>query len=287
MIIDSHNLKLKQPEIKKTKSLVSFNSHNMNVNNGFNIFTYDTHFKKNKAGTHNMKRTTFWQEMDKQYNRSGNKDGSWEGIKDAWKNKICIAIGNSRALQGFDFNLLNDYNTIGCNHLVEDWDKMKWHIVQDDRFFEKTTYTFDKFKGKRLLHNSIVLKQEENMYFFKSTINPSLSPVEGIYSRRLTGISVLHFAIISGAKKIYVLGIDYPQIVDKNISKHYKKDYTGSVNSIESLNQVNKKTEDLINNPFIQSHKDKIINVCDNGFIKCFTTISMQEFKNRLENKTL
>ena len=131
MIIRTQDIKLKQPKnkINKTKQL---SSHYMNIKN--------KHVASEKI--------TYWQEMRKLHETLGDNRGQFDGIMNSWKDEPCFVVGTSRAIEGFDFNLLNGLHTIGINHLIEDWDLMEWFIFLDQRFLNKTTYDITNFKGK-------------------------------------------------------------------------------------------------------------------------------------------
>lgn len=216
------------------------------------------------------------------------RNGDWTGIKDAWKNKPCFIVGSSISARNFDLNKLDGHLSIGVNHMIEYYDRFTWFLCQDHRFLRMTTYNLKKYKGRIFAHNGapILASDYEKVIFFKTQYNRngiSLNPEDGLYTRCLTGLCMLHLALISGANLIYMIGMDTPKKVNmEKDGHHYQKNYTGEVNNDRSLQGTIGKYS--LYNTFAK-WKDRIINVCTDGYVDLFKKISIEDLNKILETK--
>jgi glycosyltransferase involved in cell wall biosynthesis len=211
---------------------------------------------------------TYWQEMKELHETLGDSNGKFDGIMNAWKNEPCFVVGTSRAIEGFDFNLLNGLHTIGINHLIEDWDLMEWFVYLDERFLSKTTYNMDNYQGKVFANNSTNIINKKNYVRFKQIFrtkeNIGLNIAEGLFGR-MTGVCALHLALIAGANPIYLLGMDTLKedaIKKGTVSHHYKEDYNHERKERNYLGKYIGSEKDFLK---FSPWKDRIINVCENG----------------------
>ena len=162
----------------------------------------------------------------------GDKNGSFDNIKDAWKGQPCFVVGASINLRGFDLKKLEGFHSIGINHMIEYYDGFEWFIFLDNRFLNKTSYDINKFKGKiftsnrcRLLPNSLDWVRFKPKPF---NSHPDEDIRRGLFNGSLTGLCALNLAIISGASPIYLLGCDTPKMETSHMDYHYQKNYTGT-----------------------------------------------------------
>lgn len=220
----------------------------------------------------------------------GNKDSNFDGIDDYWKDQVVIVIGNAKELDKIDLNSLNDLNTIGCNHLIDKWDKMKIFVVQDNRFFDFTKYDFNNFSGLIFCHNRVTkidYSFHSNLYFFFSSSEPKMRIMDGMYSRKQTGTNCINLALILGAKKIYLLGMggNKDDAIDP---RNHINNYVGLDNTTPIKDYKNTTTYKMINlcKAFLP-YKDKIINVSDNPVLDYFNSIKIDTFKKLLQDKKL
>ncbi len=265
MIIRLSDIKVKQ-KATKIKKTIPLSSHEMNI--------------KHKYMT--PEKRTYWQEMRKLYETLGDNRGQFDGIMNAWKDEPCFVVGTSRAIEGFDFNLLNGLHTIGINHLIEDWDLMEWFIFLDQQFLAKTTYDMSKYKGKIFASSRTSILKTNNYIRYKQLFKVNeieLNIINGLYGK-ITGLNALHLAIISGANPIYLLGMDTLKEDEQkkdNVEHHYKKDYIGEKKTHSYLMKY-VRTEQGFKK--FQKWKDKIINVCVDGTMpNIFRRISQDELK--------
>jgi hypothetical protein len=215
------------------------------------------------------------------------RQGPFEGVKNAWKNQTCYVIGGSIAGRGLDLTLLDGKHTICVNHMIEYYDKCEWFIFQDQRFLKKTKYNLADYEGKIFAHNSAPIFYEDvnDLVLFKSLRRTpvSLEIEKGLYQRALTGLCAVHLALISGANKIYLIGMDTPKSITEDVIEetglHYEKDYTGETRLQQCYENVINKLQ-LFREFY--PWKDRIINVCENGYMDWFKEITLNELNVEL-----
>jgi hypothetical protein len=218
-------------------------------------------------------------------------DISW--VKDYWKDQPVFVIGTSPGLKnmlndGFDFSMLDNVNTIGCNHLIEQYDKLKFFLFLDQHFLDSTTYSLKKYTGKLFCRNNVNLFSEDLEYPFYRFI--ARRPYEGLdedinkglYCDLLSGLCCLHLAILSGANPIYLIGMDTG---GDNEQYHYDQNYKGEFKINDHYRNPAKRNRTF--QPF-EKYKDRIINIDPKGVLKYFKKIDWKEVsfnKNENENE--
>jgi hypothetical protein len=207
------------------------------------------------------------------------RNGPFDGVLGAWNNQPAFVVGASAAGRGFDLKLLDGFNSIGVNHMIEYYDGFKWFLFMDQRFLRLTTYNLNEYKGKIFAYNRVNMSTRNfpNLVLFRCKPiqgEPDYNISNGLYCRSLSGMSALHLAIISGANPIYMIGLDSVKNIDPTKGFHYDKNYTGEEKSEKSYNGYTKISASF--SKFAQ-WKDKIINVCPDGHIDDFKKISVDE----------
>jgi hypothetical protein len=222
--------------------------------------------------------------------RLGNAEGTYEGLINCWKNESCYVIGGGISGRGFNLSKLNDCHTITVNHMIEYYDNSEFHFWQDQRFLRITKYPMDKYKGTCIYHNNNAwIPENNNFYLFKSRNSNDkhidLDIRKGLFGRVLTGVAAVHLALITGALKVYLIGIDHHN-GDLKDGLHYAKDYTGEDNSEKSQYGYGHRME--IINRFLP-WKDNIIQVQGDYpghyFGEMFNTIKMKDLPIVKERK--
>lgn len=209
------------------------------------------------------------------------RNGPWDEVRNEWKGRPAFVVGSSISARGFDLTKLNGCHSIGVNHMIEHYDKFSFFLFQDQRFLRITPYDLKKYKGRIFCHNStpILPMDYDKITFFKTQYNRggngiSLDPAKGLYPRCLTGAAALHLALIAGANPIYIIGLDTPKQFDMTQGHHYSKNYTGEHNTDKSLKGTLGKYH--LFKEFYK-WKDRIVNVCIDGYIDIFKKISFEE----------
>jgi glycosyltransferase involved in cell wall biosynthesis len=157
-------------------------------------------------------------------------DRNYQGINGAWKNKPCYVVGAGPDLKDFieriGWSFLDDKNTIGINHLIEDYDRFKWFLFLDKRFLLKTTYNMGNFTGHIFAHCNTGFPIDERVTIFHTGTNKVTEKIEdGLYNGNLSGLCALNLALISGANPIYMIGFGNTKEATKD-NYHYKYNYT-------------------------------------------------------------
>lgn len=269
-------MKLSSTDIKVQIHKIQRKNKNSKKLSSFGLNIHTKHVNKN----------SYWQEMRILRETIGDKKGNFHNIENAWRNEPCFVVGTSRAIEGFDFNLLNNFHTIGINHLIEDWDLMEWFIFLDERFIKKTTYDLSNYKGKVFASSQTNILNRKNYVRFKQlskAVNIDLNIQKGLFGK-ITGLSALHLALVSGANPIYMLGMDtLKEDAEKtdNVEHHYKPDYIGEVKTAKYLQKYIRTEKAFLN---FQKWSDRVINVCVNGTMPdIFKRISKDELKNDIK----
>jgi hypothetical protein len=203
--------------------------------------------------------------------------GPFEGIDNVWKDQPCFVVGAGRSLRGFDFSQLDGLNTIGINHVIEDYDRFKWFMFLDDRFLMRTTYDIKNYTGKIFASSKCrMLPQNDCVRFKPKTSNRAVSTKieNGLWNNRMTGIAALNLAIITGANPIYLLGFDCG--TGEGSDYHYKKDYTAA-------DQTEERREKYVNSARFfdkfEPWKDRIINCSLESNITTFKKMPFKKIK--------
>jgi glycosyltransferase involved in cell wall biosynthesis len=212
------------------------------------------------------------------------KLGPYEGIMGAWAGEPAFVVGCSYGLkiamdEGFTFESLDGFHSIGINHAIEDYDGFEWFIVQDKRFFEWTTYDMDKYKGRVFVSSKCQIEPSKKytVYYTQEDM-PTGDIHDGLFSYMATGMLALHLAIISGAEPIYMIGCDNGGKYNSKNGAHYKKDYPHEVRGHPNWARKYVETIPKLCHKYLH-FKRKIYNVDPYGDIPCFPKKHFSDIK--------
>lgn len=196
--------------------------------------------------------------------RLGDKNGSYEGIINCWKNQTCYVIAGSISGSGFDLNKLDKCHTITVNHIVEAYTKSEMTFFMDQRFLRITKLDWNKYTGTAVYHNNNNWTPPNQKYYMIKTRNNNDKNIDldinrGLFGRCLSGIAAVHIALITGAARIYLVGVGHHQSPGDG-QHHIIKNYTGANNTKKSIDGYNQRQ--LLFNRFLP-WKDRIVN-CQN-----------------------
>jgi glycosyltransferase involved in cell wall biosynthesis len=210
-------------------------------------------------------------------------DISW--VIDYWKDQPAYVIGSSPGLRnmiddGFNLSMLDNCNTISCNHIIEDWDKMKIFLFLDQHFLDSTTYNLRNYQGKLFVRNNVNLFSGDLPYpFYRFMARRPREGLDddiinkGLYCDLLAGICCLHLAILSGADPICLIGMDTGKVTATN-KYHYKENYRGAFKiNMHYTSQVKRNNT---HSPFTK-YADRILNVDPFGVIKYYKKINWKQ----------
>jgi uncharacterized Rossmann fold enzyme len=155
--------------------------------------------------------------------------------------KRVFVLGSGPSLIGFDFNRLDNEETIAVNHTIEHYQKCKHHLFGDSRVYDYVKHIYDNgYKGNIFAsHHADLAKLEEKddrMFVFAKNWNRVTDCIEdGLYSDFNSGMEAVNLALVMGAKEIYLLGLDFCA----NNGEYYfygrPKWYTQSVEAVDKL----------------------------------------------------
>ncbi len=160
--------------------------------------------------------------------------GPFDGVDGAWKDEPCFLLSGSKGLgnalaDGLRFEALRGFHTIAVNHVVEDYPEAEWLIFLDKRLLTISPMDImGRYKGRMFAHIKARLTPSERVtVFYTQNDGPSEHIVQGLYSFVATGLTAINLALISGARPIYLLGVDNGGLKSNVNGTHYKPHYTG------------------------------------------------------------
>jgi hypothetical protein len=125
-----------------------------------------------------------------------------------WKDQEVFIIGGGTSLKTFNWDLLINERTIGCNDAFKLGNKVcEICVFGDTKWFERHQHDLAKFKGAVFTNQNTLYKtrlpwlywmQREPTGFHKASLGWNDN----------TGAVAINLALILGAKKIYLLGFD-------------------------------------------------------------------------------
>lgn len=200
----------------------------------------------------------------------------WTPTSD-WNDEDVFIIGGGNSLESFNWSLLKDELTIGCNSAFTlGVEVCKLCIFGDPKWFKS-------FKDELARYKGIVFTSSPQMFNTKVPWVWTLPrAVRGLHRTALgwnenTGASAINLALILGAKRIFLLGYDmhlsndgkpnwHNRIIEKPNEATYEKFLKGFSNLKREL-------------PAKFPGKE-IINVTDNSDLNCFPKVNCKQFWN-------
>lgn len=194
-----------------------------------------------------------------------------------WEGCDVFIIGGGDSLRGFDWNLLKDENTIGCNSaFILGVEICKLCIFGDSKWFKK-------FEAELAQYQGVVFTNAPQMFDTKVPwvwVLPRA--IRGLHRTALgwnenTGASAVNLALILGAQRVFLLGFDMHLSEDGRPNWH---------------NRVMEKSVDGVYKKFLEGFKSvqkclikkfpgkEIINVTDNSDLNYFPKVSCKQFWN-------
>jgi hypothetical protein len=194
--------------------------------------------------------------------------------KKVWNGEDVYIIGGGKSLEHFDWALLKDKRTIGCNDAFKlGIDICKVCIFGDIDWFRFWKDSLAKYKGT--VFTNVPSLSKSVVPWLWTTIRPS----SGLYADYIawnssTGAAAISLAVLLGAKKIYLLGFDMK--LDKDGKNNWH------VNNINKPNpEVFPKFISGMN--FVKRDLTKfdgveVFNVTDDSDLNVFPKISLKSF---------
>lgn len=198
--------------------------------------------------------------------------------EEKWKDEDVFIIGGGDSLRSFDWNLLKDEMTIGCNSaFLHGSEICKICLFGDAEWFSIYKHDLERYEGivftnsPQLFKTRIswvwTMQREQGGLFYKSL---GWNGTTGN-----TGASAVNLALILGAKRVFLLGFDMqlssegkPNWHDRLIKKPKAAIYPKFVRQFLLVKK------DLKN----KFPGREIINITDDSNLNLFSKIGVQEF---------
>lgn len=203
----------------------------------------------------------------------------WE-IQPIWNNEDVFIIGGGSSLKNFDWNLLKPELTIGCNAaFLLGSEICKICIFCDTSFFNKFKKELVNYTGI-LFTNSVGLQNTKEKYLWTlPRISKGLS-INALGFGGNTGCSAINLALLLGAKRVFLLGMDADVSVDRK--SHWHNRYV-SVTSNDAFRVFKNGFSAVAADLSKVFPNSEIINISDVSKIDVFPKISPAVFwKERL-----
>lgn len=192
-----------------------------------------------------------------------------------WDNQDVFIIGGGESLKRFDWNLLKDKNTIGCNDAFKHGAEIcKICIFGDTKWFKISEQELAYYTGTVFTSAPKLYKTRLDWLW----VLPRLP--FGIYKDALgwnfnTGASAVNLALLLGAKRVYLLGFDMHLSRDGQNNWHQNR-----------LDKPNKEIFPKFLEGFKRLKVDlkvkfpgvEIINITDNSSLDLFPKVGVVEF---------
>jgi len=131
----------------------------------------------------------------------------WE-IVETWKDQDVFIIGGGNSLRNFDWSLLFDECTIGCNMaFIHGSQVCKICIFGDTKWFRRFKLDLMAFDGIVFTSHKEYAKSKIDWLWTLPRKPKGLSKTELGWNLN-TGSNAINLALILGAKRVYLLGFD-------------------------------------------------------------------------------
>lgn len=143
-----------------------------------------------------------------------------EWLVNCFKDQDVFVIGSGPSLTDFDYRPLRDKKKIVINHQYR-YVTPDIHLFLDGRFVSEVKKHFGhdvyNFPWKVLAGPASGMTRKENVYIFQSAEEPSQSP-QRLYTITQSGLCAINAAILTGAARIFLLGMDCRFVGDRGHS---------------------------------------------------------------------
>ena len=193
-----------------------------------------------------------------------------------WKNEDVFIIGGGTSLKDFNWSLLENEWTIGCNSAFTLGEKVcKICVFGDARWFEIFAHELKAFKGT-VFTNSPQLYKNRLPWLWTM-----LRESRGLHHHALgwnknTGATAINLALLLGASRIYLLGFDMALSLDGKPNWHDRQILKpdASIYPKFASNITKYVTRDLL----IKWPNVEVWNVTDASTLEPFPKVSVAEF---------
>jgi hypothetical protein len=138
----------------------------------------------------------------------------WQ-IEKCWDQQDVFIIGGGPSLKDFDWSLLHDEYTVGCNTAFTLGEKVcKVCVFGDNAWWMAFKDELAKYKGT-VFTNVTSLHPSKIPWLWTMQRKPQGLHVDGLGWNGNTGASAINLALLLGAKRVFLLGFDMKRIADR------------------------------------------------------------------------
>ena len=220
------------------------------------------------------------------------------------KNNICFVVGGGPSLNGFDFSLLNGFDTIAVNKSVEYIPNPTYFVTTDYSYFIKASLPIEKINQKvnksyfiaNMSHSYMEYKngyvvdtrrnfKYEDLYHYDGIIESynkigfSSSLVDFSHGEN-SGHCGIQLALLLGYKKIYLLGFD----LNKDGLTHFHQSYR-QVDQDSFKKRVDNYADILLTSLAKYEGSQEIINLSPDSILSKSNHIKTESFNDVLKEQ--
>ena len=217
---------------------------------------------------------------------------------------ICFVVGGGPSLNGFDFSLLNGFDTIAINKAVEYIQNPTYFITTDYSYFIKASLPIDQIKLKtqksyfvaNMSHDYMKLKRGQIVDTRRNFVYEDLYKYDGViqsYNKDKFSSTINEFshgensghcgiqlALLLGYKKIYLLGFD----LNNTGQSHFHQSYR-DIDQKSFKQRVRGYGETLLKSLAQYTGSQKIINLSRQSILVSSPHIKTESFNDIIKNK--
>ena len=204
---------------------------------------------------------------------------------ETWKDLDVFIIGGGNSLRNFDWNLLKDECTIGCNSaFIHGSEICNICIFGDTKWFNKFKGELNHFDGLVFTSHREYMYSKIEWLWWLPRKPKGLSKKELGWNKN-TGSNAINLALILGAKRVYLLGFDMKLLDPKCPNWHDRLIHKLDIFNAELYKRFNKGFKEVARCLPRAFPGSQIINVTDDSNLDAFPKISLKDFwKERKRN---
>jgi len=192
-----------------------------------------------------------------------------------WEDQDVFIIGGGNSLELFDWELLKNENTIGCNDAFRHGSEIcKICIFGDAKWFQSFKNELARYKGT-VFTNCQQLQKTKLSWLWTMTRKGSGLHGDALGWNSNTGAAAVNLALLLGAKRIFLLGFDMHLSNNKRANWHQNRLDKPNENIYPKFLRGFKKLAVDWKKKFPDA---EIINVTDNSSLDLFPEIGVDEF---------
>lgn len=140
--------------------------------------------------------------------------GNYEHLQQSLHGEDVYIVGSGISLIGFDFGKLKGLNVVPLNHACFQVPNIAFHVFLDTRFLaeanliEASGVKWDAMPWQKVTSSHSTLGTRDGLAVIRPSNQFNYDPNLGFYTSRNSACFAISTAIYSGAKRIFLLGVD-------------------------------------------------------------------------------